>query len=138
MSEEKKSFTVADRRRFTADGDLRQEESVRPPAAEAPAPGPAAPPLQREAEAPSSPVREAADFGGFLMSLGAQASLLLGLGPEGEAEPPDLAGARSIISILEMLKDKTQGRRTPEEEGILDGVLYELRMAYIAKTRGGA
>jgi hypothetical protein len=139
MSEEKKGFTVADRRRFTTDGALREEEShgasdaaqVRVPDA---APRPAEAPTGGSAGGTGD---AATDFGGFLMSLAAQASLLLGLAP-GAQEPPDLPGARSIISILEMLKDKTEGRRTREEEQILDGILYELRMAYLSQSRGGA
>jgi hypothetical protein len=77
------------------------------------------------------------DFASFLLSLGAQAGFLLGLVPgPGGAEPKlDLAAARSIISILEMLKDKTEGRRTPAEEQVLDSLLYDLRMAYVAGAR---
>ena len=78
------------------------------------------------------------DFAGLLLSLGAQASLLLGLGDEEEpGGPPDLRGAQAIISLLEVLRDKTEGRRTPDEERILQGILYELRMAYVAGTRAG-
>ena len=46
-----------------------------------------------------------------------------------------LAEARSLIGILEMLRDKTEGRRTPREEEVLEGLLYELRMAYVARAR---
>jgi hypothetical protein len=45
-----------------------------------------------------------------------------------------LEDARALISILEMLKDKTEGRRTPDEDRILDGVLYELRLGYLARA----
>ena len=48
-----------------------------------------------------------------------------------------LEEARSLIGILEMLKDKTEGRRTPREDQVLDGLLYELRMAYVARAREG-
>jgi hypothetical protein len=34
-----------------------------------------------------------------------------------------------------MLKDKTEGRRTESEDQVLAGVLYELRMGYVARTR---
>ena len=124
MSEEKREFTVTDRRHFTADGQ------VRPSPAEEPAPRPADP---RPAATPS--VREAeiegVDFGAFLVSLGAQAAQRL--------EASDLPGARSLIAILEMLQDKTQGRRSAEEDRVLDELLYELRMAYVARAgTGGA
>jgi hypothetical protein len=80
-----------------------------------------------------------ADFGQFLLSLGAQAGMLMsGQGmPEGADAGEALAGARSIISILEMLKEKTEGRRTSQEDEILEGLLFELRMAYVEKSRTG-
>ena len=42
-----------------------------------------------------------------------------------------------MIGVLDMLKDKTEGRRTPAEDEILDGLLYELRMAYVTRAREG-
>jgi hypothetical protein len=80
-----------------------------------------------------------ADFGQFLLSLGAQAGMLLsGQGlPEGTDAGEALAGARSIISILEMLKGKTEGRRTAQEDEVLEGLLYQLRMAYVERSRAG-
>jgi hypothetical protein len=124
MSEEKKGFTVKDRRLFTPDGRLREPEPEPAPppptgaqAAEHP---PAAKPGERDA-----PV----EFAGFLLSLGAQAVHLL--------EAGDLRGARSLIAILEMLKDKSEGRRTAEESSVLEGVLYELRMGYVSRTSTG-
>ncbi|HSF03243.1 MAG TPA: DUF1844 domain-containing protein [Solirubrobacterales bacterium] len=130
MSEQPKGFTVNDRRHFTADGsrrDVREEPS---------------PPVGSEAKDAAGPEARV-DFGGFLLSLAGQASLLLGLDEEGakeggEKEPqPDLAGARQIISILEMLKDKTEGRRSAEEDRLLEGILYELRMAWMSRARAG-
>jgi hypothetical protein len=75
------------------------------------------------------------DFLGLLISLGAQASMLLMGGPEGE--PPDLESAKALIDLLTSLKEKTEGRRTPQEDQLLDGLLYELRMAYVQATKAG-
>jgi hypothetical protein len=75
------------------------------------------------------------DFGQFLISLGAQAGMLLSGQIEGQSAAQALGEARSMIGILEMLKDKTEGRRTPREDQVLDGLLYELRMAYVARAR---
>jgi hypothetical protein len=131
MSEEPKGFTVNDRRHFAPDGSLRDDVSTEKDPTfrdEAPdQPGPSALP-------PEGPV----DFSGFLVSLAAQASLMLGLAPgEGGGPRIDLAGARQIIGVLEMLEDKTQGRRTPDEDRLLASVLYELRMAWVERSRGG-
>ena len=125
MGDDNKGFTVKDRRLFTPEGELRSDEDAaqeRPTAAPEPQP-------QREPQPPPVPGAEV-DFASFLMSLAAQAGALL------EAEGAhELEGARQIISILEMLGGKTEGRRTPEEDRILERLLYELRMAYVERAR---
>ena len=154
MSEEKKPFTVSDRRHFTSEGDVRKPEEDEPAraregvpaAAPAPATAPAASAAAgahaRDEGTDSEPGPEAgeeraprlpSDFLGLLISLGAQASMLLMGGPEGE--PPDLESAKALIDLLTSLKDKTEGRRTPQEDQLLEGLLYELRMAYVQATR---
>jgi hypothetical protein len=140
MSQSEKSFTVSDRRHFTVDGRPREEpeSSV---ASQAPETRPASESRAEPRRTTAPPGDEGkgspADLGQFLLSLGAQAGMLLagpGL-PEG-AEPAEaLEGARSIISILEMLRDKTEGRRTPSEDAILGELLFDLRMRYVEKTR---
>ena len=163
MSEEKKPFTVTDKRHFTREGEVREdaapaarpepkvpEEPVAPPAgpsrvvaATAPAPDPAharAEASYRQASAGRHDAEaEGLDFVGLLLSLGTQASMMLGgaRGPGEKPGPPDLGGARSIISLLEILAEKTEGRRTPEEDEVLEGLLYELRMQYVALARKG-
>jgi Domain of unknown function (DUF1844) len=131
--EEKKPFEVKDRRHFTPEGEARQD------APEVPI---AEPELEPKAAAPSDeePSPHEPDLVGLLLSLAAQASALLGMG-EGEEDeqggPPhvDLAGARGLIGLLEVLERKTKGNRTPEEDQVLTGILYELRMAYLARAR---
>jgi hypothetical protein len=140
MSDDKKSFTVNDRRHFTSDGEARDEESGRdePPARSAPAAD--TEPARSAASAPD-PDRDQGqhptlDFAGLILSLGAQASLLLGMAEEQEdAPPPDLPGAQAVISLLEVLREKTAGRRTEHEDRVLEGILYELHMAYVSRTR---
>ena len=149
MTEEKKPFTVSDRRHFTPEGEARQpaEEPAAPPAAKAPAvpataeherarggtagiaePDRVEPPAaERDAVAPM-------DFVGLLVSLAAQASFLISPEP-GSGVAPDLAGARSVIGLLEILREKTEGRRTPDEDRVIEGLLYELRMAFVSRTR---
>ena len=132
MSQEKKPFSVSDRRHFTAEGAVRAEvdaEPTPPVAGVDSAPGKDLPP--EEEEGPVS-------FASFVLSLGAQAGALLSEAGEGGAERQrSLAAVRSMIGILEMLQDKTQGRRTPDEDRILEGLLYQLRMGYVAAARAG-
>jgi len=142
MSEEdKKPFEVKDRRHFTAEGDARPDAPEVPAAEAEPAPSVAAPPASEAEEEPEDePLHQGEpDLVGLLLSLAAQASALLGMSgdeaAEDEAPRVDLAGARGLIGLLEVLERKTKGNRTPEEDQVLTGVLYELRMAYLARAR---
>ena len=135
MSESEKSFTVSDRRHFTPDGRPREGEAGARETDQLRA----EPPPEVAAGGRERPVGGRVDFSSFLVSLAAQAGALLS-GGSGEAagEPGEaLEGARSIISILEMLKDKTEGRRTEGEEALLADLLFQLRMAYLERKRTG-
>ncbi len=48
----------------------------------------------------------------------------------------DLEQARYLIDILGMLQEKTHGNLTAEESVLLEDLLYELRMKYVAQTGG--
>ena len=74
-------------------------------------------------------------FSSFIMSLAASALVNLGGAPGKEKERVDLTAARQIIDIIDMLKKKTEGNRTEEETRLIEEVLYELRMAYLAKSK---
>jgi len=130
MSQSEKSFTVSDRRHFTAEGRPRDDDAA---ADEQPSPQP-------PATAPDPPAADAerpAEFSHFLLGLAAEAGkLLAGEGvPEGTPRASALAGAREVVAILEMLKHKTEGRRTAEEDALLAELLFQLRMAYVERTR---
>jgi hypothetical protein len=127
MSDEK-VFTVTDRRPFSSDGEPRSAGATQ--TAENPERQPAGdpPPDAFEHEPP-------VDLSGFVLSLALQAShALAGRAPDGKPAEPDLRGARRIIGVLEMLQEKTAGRRTPEEDAVLDHLLYDLRMGYLARS----
>ena len=128
MSAEKAEFKVSDQRHFAPDGTPRESEIEQGP-----------PVVDRQAErGENAPTTNAAevDFSSFILSLAAQASILLRAGDDGaegvEAPARDREGAQRIIAVLEMLLDKTEGRRSTEESRLLDGLLFELRMAYVA------
>jgi hypothetical protein len=75
------------------------------------------------------------DFSFFITTLALQASISLGHvpNPATNQKEEDLTQAKFLIDTLGILKDKTKGNLTPEESGLLENVLYELRMQYIAK-----
>jgi hypothetical protein len=46
----------------------------------------------------------------------------------------NLIQAKLIIDTLAMIKEKTQGNLNPEEDSLIDNMLYDLRMQYVEKT----
>ncbi len=141
MAEDKDTasgFKVVDRRPFASDGkrrdDLEEEpkKSVRAAApTPPPAPQPEEPPAVEEEEAEET---GPAGFDTIVSYLSTTAMFQLGLlaGPGGQRIPPDLINARRTIDMLEVLQEKTRGNLTENEARLLEEVLYELRMSYVA------
>jgi hypothetical protein len=74
-------------------------------------------------------------FDRLVQSLYVTAMLQMGImHREGENPRPDIIGARQTIDTLGVLKDKTKGNLTPQEAGLLQNVLFELRMAFLEMT----
>lgn len=129
---------VVDRRRFTDEGDEKEDAPEEEPAEETEA-------IPREPRTPPSGGESSGqvgrqgqlpevDFVTFILSLSQTAVMSLGLGPTSEgaqAPPRDLQAARWTIDALEMLHEKTQGNLTGEEERIFERILAELRMGYV-------
>jgi len=163
MAEKKTDFVVSDRRKFTDEGELRSEvrDQATEQTPSAPShvavetdPMPA-PPSHAEQEAQHQEYRasgrklddllvegghgKAEDFemtfDRLVQSLYVTAMLQLGImHREGENPRPDIVGARQTIDTLGVLKDKTKGNLTPQEENLLQNVLFELRMAFLEMT----
>jgi hypothetical protein len=121
MDEAEPNLKVTDRRHFTAEGELREEVPSEPARARDQTP-PAAPDAPPEAPPVS--------FSSFVISLAAQAADFIG------GEQKDLGAARQMISALEMLKDKSEGRRTEDESRIIDAILFDLRLAFVGSAKG--
>ena len=73
----------------------------------------------------------------FLFSL--STSVLIQLG---EVQDPmtnqiekNLPIAKQTIDLLGMLREKTKGNLTPDEEKLFESLLYDLRMRYVRATR---
>jgi hypothetical protein len=78
------------------------------------------------------------DFYTFVLSLGSSAFVHLGDAPHpetGTPAPPDLLLAHQTIDILSMLRDKTKGNLTPEEEKFLDALLTDLKIRFVEKSK---
>lgn len=82
-------------------------------------------------------IPEIADFGFFITTLAIQASICLGQveNPATNKKEENLPQAKLIIDTLDMLKQKTKGNLTKQENEVLDSMLYELRIQYISKTQ---
>lgn len=138
--QEKRGFKVEDRRRFSETGDVRpgHQEEATPPAAETVAPAAFAAPA-------AEPVHEhhsfmELNFSTFLLSLTTQALAHLGEIPDPVTQQVhvDLGAAKQMIDILGMLKEKTKGNLDVAESELLENALYDLRLRYVERARGGA
>jgi len=69
----------------------------------------------------------------FLSSLGMQAMIALGKleNPLTKKAEKNIEQARYLIDTLGILKEKTKGNLTAEEEKLLDESLYNLRLLYV-------
>jgi hypothetical protein len=47
----------------------------------------------------------------------------------------DLVGAQQIIDIIALLRDKTRGNLSRDEDTLLEAILFDLRMKYVEKAR---
>lgn len=159
MNEEEKGFSVKDHRGFNPDGSARQAEegqtgpdTEKPEAQaageslaaesgakaeaqfeEAKAQDEAAESSRRQERGPLPPV----EFSGLILSLSHAAMMHLGQIPDPNTGQPvmDRDLARHTIDTLGMLKDKTAGNLTPEEQRLIDHALTELRLAYVRLNR---
>ncbi len=76
-------------------------------------------------------------FSAFVLSLSTSALAALGQcdDPAFVDLPRDTEIARNNIDILLMLRAKTQGNLTSDEEKLLSHVIYDLQMRYLRETQ---
>jgi hypothetical protein len=77
------------------------------------------------------------EFTDFVEPLIAQAYMSLGMlrNPYQPKPTVDAQAARQMIEILTMLKEKTAGNLTPDEEDFLSTHLGELKLAFVQRTK---
>jgi hypothetical protein len=78
------------------------------------------------------------DFSTFIMSLTSSAFYHLGdiADPETGKTETNLPAVHQTIDMLTMLREKTQGNLNEEENKLLEQLVYELQMKYVAKSKG--
>ncbi|HEX3940471.1 MAG TPA: DUF1844 domain-containing protein [Acidobacteriaceae bacterium] len=187
MPDKEPKFTVMDRRKFTLEGDLRNDETsgaeqdaakpdtAKPGLAEPETSNPAPPEsvASPEPAAPQEPAPAAEEFAGptpeenarqsedyqastrqlddlvrqanpgqtaaapmdfdrLVQSIYMTAMLQMGAGAAPNEQPRiDILGARQSIDMLAVLEEKTRGNLTDPEKRLLQGALFELRMAFL-------
>ena len=138
-SEREQEFKVIDRRRFTPEGESKEQRADKEKESTAEQPPPAgiaeehAEQAQPKQEQPPPPI----DFTGFVVSLFHTALFQLGLIkiPGGEEPKKDLQGARQTIDLLALLQEKTKGNLTEQESKVLTESLFQLRMAFVESSK---
>jgi hypothetical protein len=157
----REQIKVTDKRIFTPEGDIREEfrSEIKPADPNAPRPTPPPPPpappeapkqerrmkneggpggddrrnrtIADKAQNPGTP------FTDFVEPLIAQAYMSLGMlrNPYQPKPAVDVTAARQMIEIITMLKEKTAGNLTPDEEDFLTTHLGELKLAFVQRTK---
>lgn len=148
-----KELKVTDKRIFTPEGEIREEfqNEIRP--AEVPPGAPEPPRVQTAPEPPKaaeppkrderrrSMAEKAANpgtpFSNFVQSLVAQAYMFLGMLRDPRQPQPlfDAEAAHETIDILSLLREKTKGNLTPEEEDFFETHLGDVKLAYVQRTK---
>lgn len=85
----------------------------------------------------NSAISDGMPFSAFVLSLSTTALAALGQcdDPAFLNLPHDPEIARNNIDILIMLRDKTKGNLTKDEEQLIASVLYDLQMRFVRETQ---
>jgi hypothetical protein len=78
------------------------------------------------------------DFSTLIMSFASAAMISIGNIPDpvtGQINK-NLSLAQQNISIISLLKEKTKGNLSKEEESLIESILYELRLSYVEAKKG--
>jgi DNA replication initiation complex subunit (GINS family) len=132
MNEEEKGFVIKDRRSFDEKGELKDiepkidekaesEKKEAEPKKEAP-----------KEEAERSPLPEV-NFSTLIFSLSSSALFHLGeiADPQTGEKKKELPLAKHAIDTIVMLREKTKGNLTEEEQKFVDSVLNDLQWRYV-------
>ena len=71
------------------------------------------------------------------MMLASEALIALGDAPDpatGQRQR-ELSHASSVIDLLTLLREKTEGHRSPQETRALEDLIYDLQMRYVEATK---
>lgn len=155
-NQEEVTFKVTDRRKFNADGSVKEGVVLEEPkpaapvaepkpetpavASDNPSAFPSAEGLGDDADDDGSEIPGADDpasFVNFLSTLATNAAASLGAVPHPATgqRAVDLETGKYWLDVLGMVRDKTKGNLHSQEARLLDGLLADLRMQYVTMVR---
>ena len=132
MADEQKDsgFVVKDKRIFAEGNETSEKEPASPPAGEKPV-------IQENVQSQKEKFEyPPINFTNFVLSLHTSALFHFGDFPDpasGKAQK-DLPAAKQAIDMLDMINEKTKGNLNEQENNLIQGVLYELKMRYVKEN----
>ena len=132
MTEEEKGFVIKDRRAFDETGHAKEDTGDKKP--EQAKTEKAA--RKKAQDAPRSTPLPEVSFSSLMFSLSSSALFHLGeiTDPNTGENKVDLPLAKHAIDTIAMLREKTRGNLTSDEEKFTDGVLTDLRLRYVKRS----
>jgi hypothetical protein len=134
MAEEKKDsgFVVKDKRIFAEGNEVSEKEKTTPIAEEDPK-------IQENLQSRNTSDNSnypPINFTNFVLSLSTSALFHFGdfSNETGGPAQKNLSAAKQTIDILDMLNEKTQGNLSEQENNLIRGVLYELKLRYVKEN----
>ena len=135
--DQEKSFSFVDKRRVISDDTEEQpSHSAEEPEAEEKQ-------LEEKSEVLSNAEEEGTpappiDFSTFILSLSSSAAYHMGgfLDPVSGKTSVNLDLAKQTIDIIAMLKEKSKGNLTEDEEKLISYVLYDSQMKFVEASQG--
>jgi hypothetical protein len=122
-------FVVKDKRIFAESGEVRPDDAPVSPAEETKPVSPNDAQSGNDKDPDYPPI----SFTNFVLSLSTSALFHFGDFPdhEGGKTEKNLPAAKQTIDILDMLGERTKGNLNENENQLIQGVLYELKLRYV-------
>ena len=132
-NEKEEPIEIKDKRHFARDGSVRRDTEKKK---EDKVPEPEEDKKTESAETGFGEGQELpeVDFASFIFSLSTSALIQMGIikDPVSKKVEINLSGAKQTINIINMLKEKTRSNLNNEEDKLIDQLLFDLRMKYVA------
>jgi hypothetical protein len=136
-TEEEKGFVIKDKRAFDEKGELKDKPSDDMEKKVDKSPEQPGDEPKKEKKKIETPPLPEVNFTTLIFSLSSSALLHLGevADPMTNQKKKDLPLAKHTIDTISMLKEKTKGNLTAEEENFLESVLVDLKWRYVKAVK---